>query len=232
MTGQTVKRVLALALALMLLASTASAAYETLRIGDKSEAVRTMQTALVSLGYQIEADGAFGRNTRAAVIAFQKDYNLKADGLAGNQTLSLLYSLAGIGGSSATPTPQPANTKVLGPGSSGEAVTQLQQMLLMLGYAVSTDGQYGLVTTNAVRQFQADYGLTVDGTAGEDTQLLLMQMVMNMDTLARVETPLGGTLTLREERSTSANSLALIPNYTILSIIYISGYNFSNRNLM
>ena len=219
MIGQTGKRVLALALALMLLGSTASAAYETLRIGDKSQAVRTMQTALISLGYQIEADGAFGKNTRAAVIAFQKDYNLKADGLAGNQTLSLLYSLTGIGGSTPTPTPQPANTQALGPGSSGEAVTQLQQMLLMLGYAVSTDGQYGLVTTNAVRQFQADYGLPVDGTAGEDTRMLLMQMVMNMDTLARVETPQGGTLTLREERSTSAKSLALIPNYTILSVV-------------
>ena len=85
-----IKRLLCLLAAALLVFSTAFAAYDTLRTGDKGPNVLTMQTALVQLGYQIAVDGSYGKNTRAAVIAFQKDYNLKADGLAGNQTLSLL----------------------------------------------------------------------------------------------------------------------------------------------
>ena len=207
-------------MAAMLIFSSALAAYDTLRIGDKGQDVLTMQTALVRLGYQIETDGAYGKNTRAAVVAFQKDHNLKADGLAGNKTLSLLYSLTGMAEASATATPASSSqTGKLGPGSSGAAVTQLQQMLRQLGYAISADGKYGTMTSSAVRQFQADYGLPVTGTANDETLLLLQQMVTNMDTLARVETPQGGTLTLREERSTGSRALELIPNYTILSIL-------------
>ena len=220
MFKHSIRRLLGLTLAALMLLSTASAAYETLRIGDKGTEVYTMQTALIQLGYQIEADGSFGRNTRAAVTAFQKDYGLKVDGLAGNQTLTMLYSLTGqSSGSSGSSSGSGTSTQSsLSAGSSGAAVTQLQQMLAALGYNVPIDGQYGLTTTNAVRQFQADYGLKVDGIAGSDTQLLLSQMTMNLDTLARVVTPLGGTLTLREERRTSAAALALIPNQTILSV--------------
>ena len=206
-------------MAAILIYSTALAAYDTLRIGDKGQDVLTMQTALVRLGYQIEADGAYGKNTRAAVVAFQKDHNLKADGLAGNQTLSLLYSLTGISGTTTATSAPSTQSGKLGPGSSGAAVTQLQQMLRQLGYAISADGKYGTLTSSAVRQFQADYGLTVSGTADDDTIMLLQQMVTNMDTLARVETPQGGTLTLREERSTGSRALQLIPNYTILTIL-------------
>ena len=216
MTGKSEKRLLCLVLTAVLLCSSASAGYVTLRIGDKGPGVYDMQSALIQLGYQIAADSAFGRNTQAAVIAFQKDYGLKADGLAGNQTLSLLYSLTG---SSPAPKTAAPTAVVLSPGSSGEAVSQLQQMLQQLGYSVSPDGQYGLSTTNAVRQFQADYGLKVDGVAGEDTQLLLSQMVMNIGTVAQVNTPQGGTLTLREERKTSAAALALIPNRTMLTVL-------------
>ena len=172
------KRLFCLTIALVLLCVSALGAYQTLRVGDKGQDVLAMQNALIELGYQITADGAFGKNTRAAVIAFQKDHSLKADGLAGNQTLTLLYSLAGTppggsgggGGSS-------VGSDTLGPGSTGEAVIRLQQMLQLLGYDLATDGQYGQSTSSAVRQFQADYGLRVDGIAGADTQLLLSQMV-------------------------------------------------------
>ena len=213
------KRLFCLTIALVLLCVSALGAYQTLRVGDKGQDVLAMQNALIELGYQITADGAFGKNTRAAVIAFQKDHSLKADGLAGNQTLTLLYSLAGTppGGSSGGGGSS-VGSDTLGPGSTGEAVIRLQQMLQLLGYDLATDGQYGQSTSSAVRQFQADYGLRVDGIAGADTQLLLSQMVLNLDAAARVETPQGGTLTLREERKTTSRALALIPNYTVLSV--------------
>ena len=212
------KRLLSLLLAALIIYSTASAGYATLRTGDKGQDVLTMQTALIQLGYQIAADGSFGKNTRAAVLAFQKDYDLKADGLAGNQTLTLLYSLTGMQAATPAPAAPSATSGDLKTGSSGAAVKELQQKLRQLGYNLTADGQFGANTAAAVRQFQADYGLTVNGVANDRTLELLSQMVMNLDTLARVETPQGGTLTLREERKTSSNALALIPNYTILSI--------------
>ena len=59
---------------------------------------------------------------------------------------------------------------VLRSGSSGGLVRQLQEALQDLGYPVGTaDGIYGSRTEAAVRQFQRDYGLSVDGIAGENT---------------------------------------------------------------
>ena len=217
MSLKRLKRLLCLITAAMLMITPAMAAYSTLRTGDKGPDVLAMQNALIELGYQIAPDGAYGRNTRAAVVAFQKDHGLKADGLAGNQTLSLLYSLTGI--TTPTPTAKPSSNSELGPGSSGSAIKELQQMLQQLGYSLSADGKYGAQTSSAVSQFQADYGLAITGTANDATLTLLTQMVSNIVTTAQVDTPQGGTLTLREERSTSSGALALIPNFTILNIM-------------
>ncbi|HLJ13932.1 MAG TPA: peptidoglycan-binding domain-containing protein [Bryobacteraceae bacterium] len=41
-------------------------------------------------------DGDFGNNTRGALLAFQKRYNLEPDGIVGSQTRSVLFPLAGI----------------------------------------------------------------------------------------------------------------------------------------
>ncbi len=57
-------------------------------------------------------------------------------------------------------------------GSTGEAVRQLQQALKDLGYDPgAVDGQFGTKTESAVKAFQRDRGLTVDGIAGEITWL-------------------------------------------------------------
>ncbi len=216
MSRKHIRRLLCLITAALLILTPANAAYSTLRTGDKGRDVLSMQNALIQLGYQIEPDGSYGRNTRAAVIAFQKDNGLKADGLAGNQTLSLLYSLTGL----TTPAPTGTGTQdtSVSPGSSGATIKEVQLMLQQLGYSVAADGKYGTQTSNAISQFQADYGLPITGTANDTTVTMLTQMVMNIVTSAQVETPKGGTLTLREERSTSSAALALIPNFTILNI--------------
>ena len=60
----------------------------------------------------------------------------------------------------------------------GTAVANLQVALNQLGYSTSgTEGKYGPATEKAVRQFQADYGLKVDGKAGSATQTLVYQLV-------------------------------------------------------
>lgn len=57
-------------------------------------------------------------------------------------------------------------------GSTGEAVRQLQQALKDLGYDPGdVDGQFGSKTESAVKAFQGDRQLTVDGIVGEITWL-------------------------------------------------------------
>jgi len=55
-------------------------------------------------------------------------------------------------------------------GSRGPEVTELQKRLQMLGYVVGPiDGIFGRQTESAVRLFQKEHGLTVDGIAGRNT---------------------------------------------------------------
>jgi len=59
---------------------------------------------------------------------------------------------------------------LLGEGSAGEAVRDLQQKLSALGYPVVIDGVFGQATERAVKAFQRDHGLVADGLAGPGTQ--------------------------------------------------------------
>ncbi|MBD5395835.1 MAG: hypothetical protein HDR71_16590 [Lachnospiraceae bacterium] len=55
-------------------------------------------------------------------------------------------------------------------GSRGSDVTYLQQRLTAKGYSVGTiDGIFGIKTLEAVKAFQAENGLTVDGIVGPKT---------------------------------------------------------------
>ncbi|AHF08302.1 spore cortex-lytic enzyme [Desulfitobacterium metallireducens] len=60
--------------------------------------------------------------------------------------------------------------RLLSKGSNGPEVTELQKRLAQLGYPVgSLDGKFGSQTQTAVRKFQQDHGLKVDGLAGTAT---------------------------------------------------------------
>lgn len=72
--------------------SGASAAYTTLRSGASGEAVKSLQTTLKSLEYQVEATGTYDSQTAQAVKNFQSRNKLTADGVAGVQTQTKLYS--------------------------------------------------------------------------------------------------------------------------------------------
>ena len=61
--------------------------------GSQGEKVEKLQQRLQALGYyEGEIDGQFGPGTKAAVVDFQKNNGLDTDGLAGSETLTLLYS--------------------------------------------------------------------------------------------------------------------------------------------
>jgi peptidoglycan hydrolase-like protein with peptidoglycan-binding domain len=61
--------------------------------GSRGEKVEELQKRLQALGYYSgDIDGQFGPGTRDAVVAFQRNNGLEADGLAGTETLNVLYS--------------------------------------------------------------------------------------------------------------------------------------------
>ena len=137
---------------------------DSLRMGDSGSAVKDLQTKLKKLGYYDgTVDSTFGSGTYTAVRAFQKKYNLTADGVAGSETLKKLDSAYKNAGSD-------KDDDSLRKGATGSAVKDLQTKLKKLGfYNAYVDGSYGDTTVAAVKAFQKKYNLTADGVAGSET---------------------------------------------------------------
>ena len=146
--------------------------YTTLRKGMSGDAVTQLQKRLIELGYLTgEADGKYGRATADAVYNFQKRNGLGRDGVAGPATLALIYSAT-----AATPTPAPTATAstTLKKGDASDAVKEMQERLIALGYlSGKADGQFGVATYRALQAFQKANGLTADGIAGTKTLNIL-----------------------------------------------------------
>lgn len=137
----------------------------TLRKGSNGPRVKALQQKLRKLGYlKTVADGYYGDSTVAAVRSFQSLNGLGVDGIAGAATLDK------IDASDVVAYYVPSKYATLRPGMAGDKVLKLQKKLATLGYPVSATGYYNVETTEAVRAFQIDNGLTVDGIAGQKTQ--------------------------------------------------------------
>lgn len=147
--------------------------------------VKQLQQRLKDLGYYSgDLDGQYGTGTQTAVTAFQAQHGLKADGVAGEQTLAILYSESA---QTFVPTPTPSATPaMLSSGSSGDEVKALQSRLQQLGfYSGVLDGDYGKGTRAAVKLFQAQHGLDDDGIAGQKT----LEMLYSNDAQPMLVTP-------------------------------------------
>ena len=163
-----------------------------LRQGDSGTAVYTLQRQLnrITKDYpflgKLTVDGRFGPRMTATVKAFQKQFDLTADGVVGRQTwykISYIYvsvkDLAELTSegetSSGTLSDGTWGGTTLRTDSTGSAVEQLQFWLNTLAQyessipSITVDGSYGTATANAVRAFQRRYGLTVDGVVGRET---------------------------------------------------------------
>lgn len=128
------------------------AQYPTLSQGKTGAAVTSLQQRLRQLGYfNANATGIFGQITKDAVIAFQRNYRLPANGIVNRQTWNTLM------GSS----PTPARSSL-----SNQQVRELQVRLRQLGYfKTNPTGNIGPMTREAVMAFQRNYRLPVDGIA-------------------------------------------------------------------
>jgi peptidoglycan hydrolase-like protein with peptidoglycan-binding domain len=129
-----------------------------LRPGSSGEAVRELQLALKGLGYDPGAvDGHFGTRTEAAVKAFQKAQGIAADGIVGDVTWVNIDEAD-------------MSDPTIRRGSTGNPVRRAQKRLTLGGYDTGgVDGIFGAGTESAVRRFQGDRGLTVDGVVGPRT---------------------------------------------------------------
>lgn len=163
------KKVLALVLALVMVFSLCSSAMAlTLRQGSSGSAVAELQRALNQAGYsEVKVDGKYGKDTKEAVERYQSMNGLKVDGVAGRKTLTKLLGTA-------SPDNNPENDGVMRKGSTGSSVRELQTLLAKYNYPVGkVDGTYGKNTVAAVKAFQENNGLKVDGAAGPKTMAVL-----------------------------------------------------------
>ena len=133
-----------------------------------------MQRRLKQLGYYSgSVDGYFGSNTYRAVRNFQSRNGLDVTGKADPTTQRVLYSSNAKPASGSSGSGSSTGYRLLYWGCTGSAVPRLQNALISAGYKSivrTADGIYGRWTYDAVRAYQRDHGLAVDGIAGKKTQ--------------------------------------------------------------
>lgn len=122
----------------------------TLKAGASGQKVKGLQIVLNAHDAKLDVDGAFGKNTTAAVKDFQKKKGLDADGVVGPKTWGALVS-------------------VTRSGDKGADAKSVQQLLRHHGIKVDADGKFGPKTAEGVKSFQKKKKLSADGVVGPAT---------------------------------------------------------------
>lgn len=136
-----------------------------IRKGDRGAAVEDVQRRLIVLGSDLGpsgVDGVFLGATLAAVCDFQRGRGLDEDGEVGPRTWAALVD--------ATFTLGDRLLYLRFPYLHGADVRALQAALNALGFACGeNDGIFGAYTERAVRDFQMNTALAMDGIVGPNT---------------------------------------------------------------
>lgn len=141
-----------------------SISVERIRQGTAGPAVRDVQKRLRAVDYDVGDDepSVFGPGTERAVRAFQQQRGLTADGVVGPETWRALVEAGRSLGD--------RRLYLTEPMLRGDDVRDLQRRLNRLGFdAGAVDGVFGPETSDAVREFQLNAGIRVDGIAGQDS---------------------------------------------------------------
>ena len=136
---------------------------ELIRLGSIGPEVEDVQRRLEALGLSCASDPTvFDRETESAVRTFQQQRGLVADGIVGTETWQTLVGASFSLGDRLLYVTRPL--------MHGDDVRDLQRRLNRLGFdAGYDDGLFGTQTVAAVREFQLNTGLLVDGIAGRAT---------------------------------------------------------------
>jgi peptidoglycan hydrolase-like protein with peptidoglycan-binding domain len=133
----------------------------TLSIGATGHDVRRLQRIFVMTKALAPSSitASFDATTEQAVKDFQQGAGLTVDGIVGPQTWQAL--------------PADPNTPTLSRGASGSAVTGLQNGLKKYSTPATdpgpVDGHFGPHTEAAVKAYQQDRAVHVDGIVGDQT---------------------------------------------------------------
>ncbi len=140
-----------------------AAPVELIRLGSVGPEVEDVQRRLETLGLPCPSDPTvFDLQTEAAVRAFQQRRGLIADGIVGPETWQTLVGASFALGDRLLYVSRPM--------MHGDDVRELQRRLNRLGFDCGyDDGLFGPQTVAAVRDFQLNAGLLVDGITGLET---------------------------------------------------------------
>ena len=198
-----------------------------LKPGVEGDEVKKLQQRLTELGYYTGlVDGQYGPGTQAAVVLFQAQHGLEDDGIAGEATRNALYAATA---QQYIPTPAPTQTPAsLSKGAEGELVVQMQQRLKELGYYEGEcDGDFGPGTQSAVRLFQSQHGLSVDGAAGEMTLTLLYSAEAHQVTVTPTPDPAAPPLLVNRTHPLDAayqpGDLVLLRSFLPDEVVHVKG---------
>lgn len=151
---------------------------EVLEKGMTHEDIKILQEHLIDLGYLKldEANTYYCESTQKAVLDFQSSQGLKEDGTFNIDTYEALQNVL----DQYTPL---VYEKPLKFGMTGDDVLKLQERLKTLGYLIIDEctDYYGSMTRQAIMEFQIDYDIEVDGSAGPETIKTINQALFDKD---------------------------------------------------
>lgn len=223
-----IKRISIAALCFILIFSSALAEYATLRSGASGDDVFRMQTALYSLGYSITPDGKYGSGTTAVVKKFQQDNNLQADGIAGNATLTVLYSKIYATAQPTAVTYKTATVKTSGaslnmrssPASNASVIAKLPNGTTVTVY--STVSTWSLIEYNGKTGYVASSYLTYTAAPQTAAPVITATPAPTATAIAAQSAVIntsGSKLNMRSGPSTSYSITTTVPNYATVSVL-------------
>ena len=118
-----------------------------------------------------------------------------------------------------------SSSTTLKKGSTGNAVKSLQKMLIALGYncgSAGVDGDFGNATLAALKQFQKDKGLIVDGIYGPKSKAALETAYNSLSSTYMVKIT-ADSLNIRSGPGTGYDVVGKIQDHGIYTIVQESG---------
>ena len=197
--------------------------------GSNGWTTSSMRAALEKAGYKIITASAYLKSSAYCVrgAIYVKPGSHTVCGLSNGSKASQTLKKAGASGSTTSGADE---ARILKRGMTGEDVKDMQQGLIKAGYSCGScgaDGEFGADTEAALKEFQADQGLEVDGQYGPLSKAALAgagasggSATVKVDPAAGFDESLGGTyivstktdpLVLRAGAGTGKKKLTSMP---------------------